>query len=376
MKNKDTFGIYKQVKILVETHLQYEGTKASPFGFSSDLPPACGDCKNPGNGIKLQYKQAEKEMIAFINDRAKPICSPKEVVRLFRSSCFGFGLLGMRYNDVYRKTMGKPVPSEDVQLSETMRQDVNYQSCKLETVDLDEIFASLDGEVFSLGPDYDAIDQIIYSAYNCGLRYEKDATALMSVYLLSHLNRSNFKMRTDSMTNGLVSAACVECVTDSSWKERPLLGYFDCENALSLSDTYVNVLNADFVRIFTSKIDALFASATSGDFLTTGLKNTLYRIAVKGYFGYDADVFSTYHAVNEILDLHERNATITEAHICSSSYRDNINYSVALPRQDVAAGLTYEVNKTGLNQFCDLIESLGLSDMDGFTALRNRIRAL
>jgi hypothetical protein len=272
--------------------------------------------------------------------------------------------------------MGTPVPSEEAQLSGTLRQDVNYQLCKLESVNLDEIFCSLDGEVFSLGPDYDSIDQIIYSAYNCGIRYDKDAAALMTVYLLIHLSKSNFKMRTDSMTNGLVSAACVECVTDSSWKEHPLLGYFDCENSLSLSDTYVNTHDDDFVKIFTNKIDRLFASATSDDFLTAGLKNTLYRIAVKGYFGYDADVFSTYHAVNEILDLHEKNETITESHICSSSYRDHINYSVALPRQDVAAGLTYEVNKTGLNQFCDLIESLNLSDMDGFTDIKNRIRAL
>jgi hypothetical protein len=94
------------------------------------------------------------------------------------------------------------------------------------------------------------------------------------------------------------------------------------------------------------------------------------------YFNYSNDALHAFQAVSDVIDMHERNETITEEYIDGCDYRSNIYRAIVLPRYDIESGQTHTLNKEGLLQYAALIDALGLSDMPGFAEIAARIRAL
>jgi hypothetical protein len=379
---KDKYGILNHAMLLIEQHLQFEGGKVAPFCVASDLPKICGDCKIPGHDLKANYKEAEKSMIGFIANAAKPLKTADEIVWLFRDACYGFAVLGVRADALHKKVMGAPEASEPDKLATLIRADVMNKPCGCGLGlgygldEVEEIFNSLPGEF--CGFSNDPIDRLISEAYFGGKSFQEDSEALLAVYVLQHLSKLKSKMDTEYFTNVLLSTGhCTKHITSSAWRERSLIGYPNTDAAPSLNGTYTNELNHEFVRIFTDKLDVILSSEAKDDFAVADMRNSLYKIAVNACFGYNGNVMRTYMAISDILDICERGGkSITEKDIDGYGYRQYLNYSIVLPRSNVIFGKTYTANIEGLRQFCDMIDDLNLSDMQGFAAMSERIRRL
>jgi len=378
MQNKDKFGIFNFTRELIEKHLQFEGSVTACFGFPVELPKTCDDCTNPGEDIKTRYKKSETELISFIGNAAKRINTANDLVHLFRDSCKGFALLGLRFDMLFEKVMGRPKASEEYLLSCSLRKDITHSVCRIGSEherDVEALFDLLPGELIE-GP-LDSTDQLVYTAYNGGKCFENDSRALMAVYLLSHLNKTNAKTDLSRLTCVFNLTSCANCIVyGSGWKNRSVIGYFDADKPNEFGREFINEPNVAFTRIFTDKLDTLFLAGAPDDYLTMRLRYTLYDLTATSYFIYSNDALHAYHAVNEIINMHGRNETITEEQIDGCEYRSNIYRAIVLPRYDIESGQTYTINKEGLLQYTALIDSLGLSDMPGFAEIAARIRAL
>jgi hypothetical protein len=377
-KNKDCYGIFKFARTLIEKHLQYEGGKVGVFGLRPDLPSVCGVCDNPVNGLKAKYKIVEREMINFISTAGKAINATDGdgVLRLFRDACIGFSILGLRYDELYKKMDSKKPLSEAAKLSNSIRKDVTGCATRLSPSSLDDIFNSMEGEIVC-GLSYDYIDKRVDSAYNGTNVFERDGRALMAVYLLNRLDKISACINLSNLTYLFPDESCVEHIIDPHWANRSLIGHFAHTFAYDFKNEYVRDLNHDFVKIFTGKLDVLFATAAQDDYAAASLREILYSSIVRLYFGYRTrDALRSYHTVNTLIEMAKRGETITEEHTFGPGYLDEVCYSVVLPRQTVSEGLTYELNAPGLLEFVQLVEALKLDDMPCFSSIAEKIRAL
>jgi hypothetical protein len=314
-------------------------------------------------------------MIEFIGNAANPIKTADDTVRLFHDSCFGFAALGMRFDLLYHKISGSPDPAEDVQLSHAMRKDVNLNSTRLGRVfSFDDVFDSIPGEL--LGPSFDNIDTLIHNAYSGSKCFATDSQTLMAIYLLHFLQRTNKKMELNHLSCFFAHNSCAAYVNSNSWKNRAVIGYFETGEVSEWTNDYINKLNLPFVQIFTSKIETLLLSGTPDDYATASLRNTLYDVIVKSYFGDESDALRTYHDISALLDVYDRKEIITEKHIYARGYHSYAGREIVSPKYDIENGETYEINRAGLVQFCELVEAFNLGDMPGFEQIASRIRAL
>jgi hypothetical protein len=373
------FGAIKcERRTLIEKHLQYEGGKVGVFGLRPDLPTVCESCENPTTALKSKYKIAEREMVNFISSAAKTIKATDgdSILRLFRDSCIAFSILGLRYDELHRKIESMKPLSEAAQLSNAIRKDVSRCATRLSPSSLDDIFTSMEGEIVC-GPSYDYIDKMVDSAYNGANVFERDARALMAVYLLNHLDKIGACINLSNLTYLFPDESCVEHIIDPHWKGRSLIGYFEHDFAYDFKNEYIRDLNHEFVKIFTSKLDVLFATAAQDDYATASLREILYTSIVRLYFGYRTrDALRSYHTINALIDMTKRDETITEEHTFGPGYLDETSYAVVLPRQTISEGLTYELNVAGLLEFVQLVEALKLDDMTCFSSIAEKIRAL
>jgi len=379
MERKDKYGIFKYARELIEAHMKYEGSKTSSFGYAAELPPACDDCKNPGNDIKNNYKQeVEKKMIEFIGNVSKPLKNAYDIVHLFRDSCYGFAMVGMRFDMLYERVAGRPKEAEDVLLSCAIRRDLNFGTCRINGSDdelLQDIFMALPGEIID-GP-LDKIDQLVCAGFNGGKSFDDDATSLLAVYLLRHLHRANSKMDLSRLACAFNLVSCAHCIVGTQWKERSLIGYFDSDKPCEFGNKFINAPNLEFVRIFTDKLDTLFLSGASDDYATMRLRRILCDLTATAYFNSSNDALHAFQAVSDVMDMIGRNETITKEHVNGCDYRSNIYRSIVLPKNDVASGQEYAINREGLIQFAELVDALGLADeMPGFKSIAARIHAL
>jgi hypothetical protein len=380
LDKRDKFGIFRHARSLIETHMQYDGGKTdSPtFFFGPKLPPACDDCKNPSNDVDANFKQVQEKLILFVANAAKPLKTASDITGLFRDSCFGLSMLGLRYNALYEKVMGKPKDADEVLLSNTIRKDVIHSFCRIRNDSehlIDDIFNSLPGEFIS-GP-YDMIDQLVCTAYQGYRSLDDDLKVLAAVYLLNHLRKTGAKMDLGRLTCVFSPTSCANFIVRGSWKNHSIIGYFDADKPNEYGCEFINAPNRGFVEIFTGKLDALFSIGAPDDYMAIRLRRTLAETAATAYFKYSNDALHAFQAVNDVINMHERNEIITEEQVDSNEYRSNIYRAIALPKNDIVSGATYELNTEGLLQFCDMVDALGLSgDMPGFTEIATRIRAL
>jgi hypothetical protein len=223
----------------------------------------------------------------------------------------------------------------------------------------------------------DAIDTLVSTATQGLNIFGVDSAALMTIYFFDALRRANSQMKLEYAANHLTSCICVEHICGTEWAERSLIGYFDYEQSSALGGTFVYEPNAKFVETFTKRLDSLLAS-DADDFVAADLRDTLYAIAVRGYFGYEGSVLQTYDTVAHFIGMTTRGEVITEDHMRGEGYRNYAFYPMLLPQHDITSGTQFTVNVVGLNQFCDMIESLGfgLSDREDFKQIAARIRAL
>ncbi|MCL1844062.1 MAG: hypothetical protein FWF79_09635 [Defluviitaleaceae bacterium] len=277
----------------------------------------------------------------------------------------------MRYDALHRRVMGSPNESDELRLTKAIRVDMSLSSTRLD----DDFVTDLSHILHDPFGGLDEIDQLCRMAYHGEPSFEADSRALLTVFVLRKLKEMNSLLKLDCLSSGLTSGRCTEYVNGNNWKDRSLIGYFDFENSNSLSGMYVSDLNQSFVRIFTDRIATLLSTGTSDNFLVADMRNTIYDVVVNAWFGYSGSVFETFAALNAVIGMATRGEAIRERDMDGCGYRQYLNYSILLPRQDISNGLTYEINKTGLMQFVDLVEGLNLGDMPGFGEIAALIRA-
>jgi hypothetical protein len=298
--------------------------------------------------------------------------------------------LGLRYDLVLAKTMGKPALTEQEALAQALCKDVRPRIPKpqkspdylirnnygfnlcLSHSSVEDIFAGLGGPGSNC-----VIDDSIEYAYDGGHTFINDSTALMLVYLLNHLDKTKSKINCESIAN-YARIFFTGNLMSSAWAERSLIGYFQKEDSGFIGG-YERELNHSFVRIFTDKVDMLFSSPRFDDYAVENLRNTLYKQIVGFWFGENngmsiIDPTLIYQALNELLDLARRNIAITSEHT-ENDIAGYIGSSMLLFNKDLYNGDTYELNYAGLMSFIETVEAVGVETPE-FDTIARRVREL
>ena len=365
---KDKYGVLKHLREVIEEHLQLD-PKQTPMHFG-EIPQACRGCTDQTENIKASYAEAEKSMIDFIRTQSKPINDANSILELFSISCRAFGIIGHRYDLLEKKVKGD-VKADDVLLSEAVREGVDYGRCQLADVVID----SLDDDFIFF--NHDTIDRMVSSAYGYAYDYATDAPALMAVYLMRHFQKIKATPNYCLISSNFDGSSCANVITDQSWKNRSLIGHNVYEVDSMPFGEFKSELNMDFISIFTDKLDGILT--VYDDFSVESLKTVLYKVAVRAYFGCIEDInFNRiYAAVDRAISIHAENPVITWEKRCECENPMFIGWdSIFLNASGFMSGITYALNVTGLTQFVELIEALGLESQPGFQSIAEKIKAL
>ena len=376
MNVKDKFGILKHTRELIEKHLQLDPER-TPMVFG-EIPHSCKGCTDQTDHIKKGYEAAEKSMIDFIRTKSKPITDVDGVLELFAVSCRAFAILGHRYDLLIKKIKGN-VRADDVRLSEAVRECVDYSGSNLGITLSDMDCSGFDGigGIGGMGISFDKIDSMVESAYCNEFNYTSDANALLAVYLLNHFQKTGQSPDLCYLSNYLYPFSCADELIGREWNGRSIIGFCSEDEEEFPPVGFQSKLNLDFTKIFTEKLDILFAK--SDDFAADSLKELLYCMAVQTYFGSlrEGNVHRLYAVIDEIIGLHTAGKAITEEHTNHRGYRNYIGGSaLLLTKKDIKSGTTYELNTAGLTQFVELIEALGLEAQPGFRAIAGKMKSL
>jgi len=376
MRDKDKFGILKHTRELIEKHLQWDPER-TPMVFG-EIPHACKGCTDQTDHIKTGYGAAEKSMIDFIRVQSRPITDADSILELFATSCRAFAIIGHRYDLLERKLKGEE-KADDVRLSEAVREGVDYNSSNLGIS-----LSSMDcngfdgfGGIGGMGISFDRIDTLVESAYCSEFNYTSDANALLAIYLLNHFQKAGQSPDLCYLSNYLYPFSCADDLIGREWNGRSIIGFCSEDEEDFPPIGFQQRLNLDFTKIFTDKLDILFAK--SDDFAADSLKELLYCVAVQTYFGSlrEGNVHRLYAVIDEVIGLHMAGKAITEEHTNHRGYKNYIGGSaVVLKRKDIKNGTTYELNTVGLTQFVELIEALGLEAQPGFRSIADKIKAM
>jgi len=276
--------------------------------------------------------------------------------------------------------MGMPPKSSDKQLGEAVRKSLVPPARTLPSTDLFG-FNTIDslGSYDPFDPERDGIESYAHNAFS-GVFYNHQAEAvnLMTVYILHHIKKVNARVDVNGIAENLTDTDTTSHLVGENWKGRSLLGHFISDNCIFQQQRFVNESNADFTRIFTDKLDAIFATAKENDCTVQIFRDILHSVALQLCFkyGFDNSPLRVYSTIHTAIDLHESGDVVTAEMMSGGDYRYYINEQIMLRQSDVLSGDTYIINKDGLSQFCDLMESLGLAEQRGHHQIAERIRNL
>ncbi|MCL2498821.1 MAG: hypothetical protein FWE90_00620 [Defluviitaleaceae bacterium] len=320
--------------------------------------------------LETQYAAAEQELIDFIRKTSKQVFTVENLLVFFKDSCNAFNGLGIRFDALKERIVGTKPKSPQANFECAIYSGTVYNR---HYHDCDDLFRSL---------TENSAHSLVQESFQESIDINSEMKSLAAVYLMQYLTEIGRKTGTTSIENALMCVSHTQHLTEPTWAERSLLGFFEDEDDVGFNEFLIHgryriETNKDFVRVFTNKITELFYNTRVDDkdyFAIQRLRNAVYTLAVSTYFGVLNENEPTYafeEAMNAIRII--GNGSVSENSLCEEEqyYGD----AIVLRRSDMC-GTSYTMNAQGLKSFCEMIYHLKLDDMQGFSIVSDAIHSL
>lgn len=358
VNTKDRWGFYAKSAELMVKHMPQDNNTSEK----------CKENAVRLDEIKMQYKEAETELISHIRTKVSAINGINELVSAFRDACLSIAGLGVRADVLKGHIDGEKLLSQKQQFNNAIWKGIAPQSNLME-----ELGELLDEECYNCTPYgcgiYSDCNNLIDTVFGDVEANIYDGYALVILPLLRYLDDIGSELNIFNITEPIIVTSCADAITSKAWAYRALIGFFTEHNSTVFNSyrTYKRKLNKAFVNIFANKITLLFNSVNEGDpdyFVIARLRDYLHTRLSSLYFRSESNN-NTPLEVYRIADnlLRDERAGVVLGVEALKKYAGDIMLedTVLITKQSTIKETTYQINKVGLESYLQAVESLGLS---------------
>lgn len=300
------------------------------------------------------YKTAETALMVHIKQEVQQIKDIDILTQFFRESCYAIGALSLRYNLVKKKLIGKPsTGAEELKkaIEEGIEEDDDYYCFPH--------FGTRCGNSKGFGLSNEAFEHGVFGA--C----ETDKRALVTMVLLDFVLSTGYTGLKVATVVADLEFSCAKMLFDDATKDMSVIGYYEGY------DFVFDHANKEFIGLFAGTLKKLMAQTESAQVLE--MKQYMQDQVILAWTG--SSITKPMEVYTEIEKLISTNKTSKE--VAPDVVNDLIHSrDFAVYKRFSSAGVRYELNAEGLKAFADLLEVLGLSDLQEVPIISDKIRAV
>jgi len=334
-KKADKYGILKKtINILEKMDLGTVTERAKDTSIETAL--------------ELTYKNATSELISYISKKVHQITDIDNLARCFRDCCYAFGALGLRYDLLKENLTGKQRSEAEI-LKEAIEYDlVDYTP---------EWGICCSGNNIRSTLSVDAFEDNTYG--------DIDKRALVSMVLLDYILSNGYDgldiatvMRSDMIYG------CIRYLLEGA-ENRSIIGYIESWKYHS------DGADRGFIKLFAEKLKSLLTVQESVQVIE--MLQYLQEQVIMAWTGSSMTrSIIVYNEIERLIDA-SRSSTIVDYEL----YRDLIYIrDFAVTKRYNHNGMLYELNCEGLVAFADLLDALGLRELQEVAHIIDKIRAV
>ncbi|MDF2537161.1 MAG: hypothetical protein K0S76_182 [Herbinix sp.] len=294
------------------------------------------------------YKTAETSLIATIQQEIQQIKTIDSLTRFFRESCYSLSAVSLRYDLLQKMLIGKSRTGAEA-LREAIEDGVEEDKFPEWGVCCgDSKGLSLSNEAFDLG-----------AVGAC----ETDKRSLVTMILLDYVVNMGYTGLKVASVMADLAFSCCRMLIDGATKDRSVIGYYEEYEYI------IEGANKTFIELFATKLNELLAHKESIKALE--MKQYLQDQVIMAWTG--SSITKPMEVYTEIERFIATNKTTKEV---STEVVSDLSHSrdFSVSRRYGSNGVTYELNREGLKCFVELLNALGLSELQEVAMISNKIR--
>lgn len=340
-QTEDKFYILKNSIELLEKHMALDTVDQRSKGISPDV------------SLELRYNDAFTALMLLIKKQISQIRTIPDLQYAFRDSVYGVAALGLRQDLLHNTLLGE-TKSGQTALCDAIKKDIDTDSQPIWGMGL----GCCDNS------SHMAMDLSIEAFAASTIIDSGDRKALALMILLDYTINNGYKgLDIVKAIGDLEYSSCLKHIIADDWSKRSLVGYYE-------SYTYViDGANKEFIGLFATKLKELLAKEQSAQVLQ--IKQYLHEQVIVAWSGDNfVKPLDVYMEIEELIAASKTSANITGE--IADSFLGVKDFAVHTRFGE--SGVSYEVNAEGLTAFVELLEALGLGDLQEVSMTIGKIR--